>query len=567
MLINTENMISRFNDLPLSRKFQLSFGCIVAVTLAVSLVLVINTFTLRGSVDSNTQAITTLDALQRYSERVDASQEAMARLVISGDIAFADKFAESIKPIADAQAAVMAAIDDPDMRGKIEEAAKTFEIWKTTIAERQLTYMQDPYTVDLARFLEASSANDALVTKSDAIFRELEDHYSGLQSERSNQQMTTLVWMQIAAIGSGIVLTAMAFLLSVFLSRQIASPLVRLAGVTNRLKDRDWSVDVSHDGRKDEIGDMLIALEVFRQNGIANEKLEASRREDAERKLARAREIETSINAFKSTSSEMLEAMSGASERMATASDQLHNVSSQSATFTENVTRAAGSTGESVQSVASAVEEMSASINEITQQVLKVSTLSRETAASSDEAAQRVQGLSKSAERINNVIDLITGITGQINLLALNATIESARAGEAGRGFAVVASEVKSLATQAASATVEITNVIQAIQGDIARVVDTISAICRSVNEVSTNTSSVAAAVEEQSAATAEISSNIVQVSTDTGQVVQNVSSVQGKVEETRRVASEVRDLSAKLKASAGGLNSAIADFIADVAA
>ena len=101
-------------------------------------------------------------------------------------------------------------------------------------------------------------------------------------------------------------------------------------------------MDVSHDGRKDEIGDMLIALEVFRQNGIANEKLEASRREDAERKLARAREIETSINAFKSTSSEMLEAMSGASERMATASDQLHNVSSQSATFTENVTRAAG---------------------------------------------------------------------------------------------------------------------------------------------------------------------------------------------------------------------------------
>ena len=80
--------------------------------------------TLRGSVDANTQAITTLDALQRYSERVDASQEAMARLVISGDIAFADKFAESIKPIADAQAAVMAAIDDPDMRGKIEEAAK-----------------------------------------------------------------------------------------------------------------------------------------------------------------------------------------------------------------------------------------------------------------------------------------------------------------------------------------------------------------------------------------------------------------------------------------------------------
>ena len=183
-----------------------------------------------------------------------------------------------------------------------------------------------------------------------------------------------------------------------------------------------------------------------------------------------------------------------------------------------------------------------------------MSTLSRETAASSDEAAQRVQGLSKSAERINNVIDLITGITGQINLLALNATIESARAGEAGRGFAVVASEVKSLATQAASATVEITNVIQAIQGDIARVVDTISAICRSVNEVSTNTSSVAAAVEEQSAATAEISkqhrAGVHRHRAGGPERLQRSGQGRGDRDVWR---GEVRDLSAKLKASAGG--------------
>ena len=559
--------LARFNDLRLAKKFTVAFGCIVAATLLVSLVLIVNTLTLRGSVEANMRAVETLDALQKYADRIDASQEAMAQLVISGDITFAETFADSLEPVTEARDALLGVVDDEKVRGQVGEISDNFDTWKSTIADRQLNYMQDPETVDIARFLEASAEKNDLVTMMDAVVRELNSEYSGLQDQRSNEQAGTLTLMQVTAISSGVVLTAMAILFSLFLSKAIAAPLAQLATITNRLKDRDWTVEVPQDARKDEVGDMLIALAVFRQNGIENEQMETARRAEAERKLARAQEIEASINNFKRTSADMLNAMSGASEKMAAASDQLHDVSSQSASFTENVSRAAGSTGESVQSVASAVEEMSASISEITQQVQKVSNLSRMTADASDDAAKRVMGLRESAEKVNNVIDIITGITSQINMLALNATIESARAGEAGRGFAVVASEVKSLANQAGSATVEITKVIEAIQGDIASVVDTISAICRSVNEVSHNTSSVAVAVEEQSAATSEISANIGQVSNDTSQVVQNVSNVKGRVEETRRVAGEVRQLSSQLRESAGSLNSAIAGFIADVAA
>ncbi|MCV6575602.1 MAG: methyl-accepting chemotaxis protein [Cohaesibacter sp.] len=84
-----------------------------------------------------------------------------------------------------------------------------------------------------------------------------------------------------------------------------------------------------------------------------------------------------------------------------------------------------------------------------------------ETASSMTENS--LHGLIAVSGQIGEFLSVIDNISNQTNLLALNATIEAARAGEAGKGFAVVASEVKNLATQAAKATEDISERINAL--------------------------------------------------------------------------------------------------------
>lgn len=93
----------------------------------------------------------------------------------------------------------------------------------------------------------------------------------------------------------------------------------------------------------------------------------------------------------------------------------------------------------------------------------------RETVA---ETAKKVKRLGESSQQISKAVSLINQIALQTNLLAINASIEAARAGEEGRGFAVVAEEVGALASQSATATKEIEQIVENIQLETAEVVN-----------------------------------------------------------------------------------------------
>lgn len=157
------------------------------------------------------------------------------------------------------------------------------------------------------------------------------------------------------------------------------------------------------------------------------------------------------------------------------------------------------------------------------------------------QAVQVSQALSSHVEAIESILGLIRDIAGQTNLLALNATIEAARAGDAGRGFAVVAQEVKSLASQTARATDDITAKINAIQSATRQTVDANGSIQSTVEEVQSSAdrirramemqaqtvTMITAAVDETALAADSMSSTIAAIRSDTENVASEIDEVE----------------------------------------
>ncbi|MBI2235742.1 MAG: Tar ligand binding domain-containing protein [Magnetospirillum sp.] len=399
----------------------------------------------------------------------------------------------------------------------------------------------------LARAADFDALAEALTLRIAPLFRIAKSDAEALQAlqvslareqfEQSQAAYRQTVGFTIALVIAGVVGGAGIALL---LSRSITGPLAELRLAMAGLAKGDTAAEVPGTVRSDEIGDMARAVNVFRDNAIERQRLEVHAAEEQHRERARQQRIEGLAQGFDTAVRGTLEAVATAvdtlrhsSQTLSANAEQTNRQSALVAVATENATA-------NVQTVAAAGAELSASIGEISAQVGRSAQVSRDAVHKADATNDRIRRLASAAEEIGAVVQLINDIASQTNLLALNATIEAARAGEAGKGFAVVANEVKTLASQTAKATDQISTLVQGIQDETRSAVQAIREVGGTINIINELAAAIAGAMEEQGAATSEIARSVEQAAQGTQEVSGNIGDVSRAAEETGTMANEV---------------------------
>ena len=347
---------------------------------------------------------------------------------------------------------------------------------------------------------------------------------------------------------------------------RVTGPISEITHIMRRLAQGDATVEIPDTGRRDEVGEMARALEVFKENAL--ERVSAERNEAHERAVAeRKAEMNRLSDEFAMEIGHVVDVVSSSAAELEGAAGGLTATAEATQRLSDAVAAAAQRLSANVRSVFSASEAMTSSANDISRRVKESRVIAQTAVMQAERTDQSMSELSKAAQRIGDVIELINAIAQQTNLLALNATIEAARAAEAGRGFAVVASEVKSLASQTAKATEEIATQIGGMQTATHDAVVTINEIGTTIGKISDLSAEVAAAVEHQGVATQDVARNVDEASHATSEVASNVTNMTRGASETGSASLRVLGSAQALARESGKLKREVDKFLAKVRA
>ncbi|WP_257167473.1 methyl-accepting chemotaxis protein [Bradyrhizobium sp. SRS-191] len=556
-------------NLKTSRKIGGAFLLTIIVSLVASIITWQNLVTLA---QNNQWTIHTYKVIDQTKALVSAMVDAETG-VRGFLVAGTDNFLE---PYRNSDAAFKTALNDvkqltsdnPAQQRRFEQIEKAAMGWRQEVAEKEIALMRNPQTVAEARNLVASGIGKKYMDGLRGLVKEVIDAEASLLQTRADAAEAALASSKTAIVTGGLVMVVIALLSLIILNSAVTRGITSMTVAMGRLANNDLSVAIPYADRRDEVGEMAKAVQVFKDNAIRVQALEAEQKETERRQAEQRRQDMLALaNRFEQAVGEIVDTVSSASTQLEASAGSLSKTAERSQEMSTTVASASEEASANVQSVASATEELSSSVTEISRQVQESARMANEAVGQARKTNEQVAELSKAAGRIGDVVELINTIAGQTNLLALNATIEAARAGEAGRGFAVVATEVKALAEQTAKATGEIGQQIGSIQTATNESVDAIRAISTTIEKLSEIASTIAAAVEEQGAATQEISRNVQQAASGTQQVSTNVVQVQRGAAETGSASSQVLAAAKSLSRDSERLKVEIGRFLTTVRA
>jgi methyl-accepting chemotaxis protein len=335
---------------------------------------------------------------------------------------------------------------------------------------------------------------------------------------------STRKFLLVATVGSAL---SCLFLALVYVGRNVAGRLRRLAAAMSALAGGDVRIEVPTAGARDEIGEMAEALSLFKDQTVGAQRL--------------AQEVTYSIR------------------RVSVAADQATGAIGQVSSDANAQLAALRKLAAGLQQSAEAITLVAGNTHSAGDRARQISELVERGGVEMAGLVTAVNAIADSSAQVSKFVDDIARIASQTNLLSLNAEIEAARAGENGRGFTVVAEEVGKLADSSAALATEIAsqirNAIQQAKHGVASaliVSDSIQQIATSVAESDRLARTIATAMEQQKENVTEIHGKMAEL-TGIGQANASAASeITATMRDLSRLAEDTRMKLTRFRRGAG---------------
>ena len=423
----------------------------------------------------------------------------------------------------------------------------------------------DPAIESLSK--DAKAWGDGYHVETDALV-------AGANKKANEGALLTMLLGLAAAIGG------MAFALWIGATK-ISRPVASLSKTMTTLAKGELDVDVAATGRKDEVGLMARAVQIFKDNAVALKASEAEQARisaagEAERlrnesasqgaaadqafvmeriaagltRLSRGDLTVRVVDPFPQGYGQLRTDFNGAMEHLDQAMGQVFAAVGGIGASSDEITAAADNTARRSEHQAASLEETAAALDEITATVRRASQGANDAArvvgTTRDDAersgnvvrgaVEAMTGIEESSRQIGQIIGVIDEIAFQTNLLALNAGVEAARAGDAGRGFAVVAQEVRALAQRSAEAAKEIKTLISTSANQVGQGVKLVGQTGEALEGIVFKVGEIDALVRELAASAGEQATGLNQVNVAVNQMDQGVQQSAAMIEEATAV-------------------------------